>query len=714
MKKTLWAGLTAIAVLWPARLAGPLDGAPLDQRSEAAIIGVLLVWMLVTQSAVLNRASMKVLIAALLLWKIGTGAVLAQDGWCLRFTSPVPLYLENVTVPHSWDIRADWRSAVPRCSAVMTEGYDVLERFPAWFYNLPPMDAGMQAHAEDRPPNVNLSFTLDGYLFAEDSGSLQVLAGEDVKTRVRIDDRDADEASRQNGIAVAAGLHQVSIHGDLARSHWSLSPLWAGGDVWRQTTATVSPPSSVDRWLRPWGRAVPPLIIAGMLCIGLFAIGQRVRSPLTLAAAAALSLATTVAVLSGRDALMRLAPLLLLSAIVLPIARRAQNRMGLSLLVALPFLAMVVTMGMPQVGLFTWYSSGDDWWMFQRWAYRIFMQGYWLEGGQRTFWFQPFYRWIAGGLHMVFGDSSVGELFWDAGAALTCAFYAFHITKAVGGFRWALMAATTTLALFTLGPAWYLVGRGLSEFSSAGLICGAALCALRARNGSWPFAFAAGLLATLGFFTRLNNLPMALAVAVFALPVRTAVADLFHPKRWWPRASREVLLGVIGMISLGMWFFTWRTWHYTGRIDMFFGTTANLNSVWQTSDGPMQAVERVGSSVMMLLTMNDPPRFDLRAIPVLGGFAIAILAAAQVRWLGRLPLNAVVFCLAGIVGALVARGTAYPGRFSIHLVPVTVTIAFCAISLVTGPREKGPAPFYPTFRRSASQFVRLSSHDRRS
>ena len=140
MKKTLWASLAAVAVLWPARLAGPLDGAPLDQPFEAAIIGVLMVWMLVTHSDVLNRASMKVLIAALLLWKIGTGAVLAQDGWCLRFTSPVPLYLGSVTVPHSWDIRADWRSDVPRCSAVMTERYDVLERFPAWFYNLPPMD----------------------------------------------------------------------------------------------------------------------------------------------------------------------------------------------------------------------------------------------------------------------------------------------------------------------------------------------------------------------------------------------------------------------------------------------------------------------------------------------------------------------------------------------------------------------------------------------
>ena len=38
--------------------------------------------------------------------------------------------------------------------------------------------------------------------------------------------------------------------------------------------------------------------------------------------------------------------------------------------------------------------------------------------GSRTFWFQPLYRWIAGLLHLVFGDSSVGERFWDGACLL--------------------------------------------------------------------------------------------------------------------------------------------------------------------------------------------------------------------------------------------------------------------------------------------------------
>jgi len=59
----------------------------------------------------------------------------------------------------------------------------------------------------------------------------------------------------------------------------------------------------------------------------------------------------------------------------------------------------------------------------------------------------------------------------------------------------------------------------------------------------------------------------------------------------------------------------------------------------------------------------------------------------------------VLFALAGVAGAFVARGTAYPGRFSVHLIPVTVALTVCALSLVFGRLEKSrssrPAPQSP-------------------
>ena len=52
-------------------------------------------------------------------------------------------------------------------------------------------------------------------------------------------------------------------------------------------------------------------------------------------------------------------------------------------------------------------------------------------------------------------------------------------------------------------------------------------------------------------------------------------------------------------------------------------------------------------------------------------------------------MNAVLLCLSGLVGSLVSRGTAYPGRFTVHLIPVAVTLAMCALALVTRGDETG-------------------------
>src|SRR5207249_1627329 len=101
-------------------------------------------------------------------------------------------------------------------------------------------------------------------------------------------------------------------------------------------------------------------------------------------------------------------------------------------------------------------------------GYRIVMGGYWLEGGNRVFDYQPLYRWISALLHLSFGDSSVGEVYFDAACLLIGALLAFQLAKMAVGFRAGLVAAAATLATFTLGTIWYFVGRGLSEIAAAG------------------------------------------------------------------------------------------------------------------------------------------------------------------------------------------------------------------------------------------------------
>jgi hypothetical protein len=77
----------------------------------------------------------------------------------------------------------------------------------------------------------------------------------------------------------------------------------------------------------------------------------------------------------------------------------------------------------------------------------------------------------------------------------------------------------------------------------------------------------------------------------------------------------------------------------------------------------------------MIVTVQDPPRLDVRSLLVLAGFAGALLALVGVPVARRLPLGVAVMAVASVAGGLVARGVAYPGRFSVHVIPVAVAIA---------------------------------------
>ena len=428
------------------------------------------------------------------------------------------------------------------------------------------------------------------------------------------------------------------------------------------------------------------MLVLALLATALLFIVQRIRDARALAAVTAAGIAPIA--LAGSAIFTRALPAVLTLAAALKLDRRLRNLFGAQLLIGVPFLILIAVRGYHDIGRATWYTIGDDWWMFQRYAYRIYLQGFWLEGGEPVLWFQPFYRWIAGALHMVFGDSSVGELFWDGGCALAGALFAFHVTRVAAGFRAGVLAAALTLALFTVGPGWYLFGRGLSEITSAGLIYSAALFRYRGRY-STRWVLAAGLCLALGFLTRLNNLPFALAVATFSLPVGQPVSDWWRWRAWWPRCAGRVLAGTIAALACAIVLFGLRTYYFTGSLNPLAGTQASARSVWQESDAGETPLENATNSVLMVITMSDPPQLEPRAIPLVIGILAALLGLAGVGRFKQLPMNVTLLCVAGIAGAFVARGSAYPGRFSIHLIPVTVALTVCTVSLWFG---RGRAP----------------------
>ena len=98
-------------------------------------------------------------------------------------------------------------------------------------------------------------------------------------------------------------------------------------------------------------------------------------------------------------------------------------------------------------------------------------------------------------------------------------------------------------------------------------------------------------------------------------------------------------------------------------------------------------LQRLAHSVMMVLTVNDPPRFDVFALPVLGGAIVAIAAIAGVPRLREVPAAAIFFFLL-IASAFVASGSTYSGRFSIHVLPITCALAASGLAALTRKRKK--------------------------
>ncbi len=670
----LWWMLAAVALLWPDRISSPLDGIPLDRTVEAVLIGGVFPALWIAHANFVTTRFARGCIIALLAWKACASVVFVQDGWCLRFEPSRPYAKDAHGAPHAWDLRADWRAADPACSAIMTRSYGDLAEFPAWFFNLPP-DSDSWPAPEDRPPRATTAMHVTGFAIPDRAGVLHLDVGPDIRATTWVDGRSVD-----GDVELTQGVHMVAIDAVLTGDRWSLSPRWNGTDLWSSVMTTVRRPSPVAVRLHRWTSWIPPAIAVALLVAWGASALTQVKSVAVLAWTIGTSVAIAWLLLHDHHTAARWAIAALASAALAPVPSRLRNLHGALLMIGAPWVTFVLAISAPAIGRWFLYGVGHDFWMFQRFGYRIVMQGYWLEGGTATFYFQPLYRWITGLLHVVFGDSSVGEWWWDGACLLAGALFSFQLTRRFAGFRWALVAGAATLGVFVLGTAWYLIGLGLSEISASGFISMAGLAAIASRRrGTW-MAVAAGVLATLAFYTRLNHLLMAIGVAVFALPLRLPVAALIRPRLWWRRVSWRTALAVTAVVAAGVLAFAWRTWHYTGVFGVFHGTSRSLLSNWQPGMPLGQSFRRTVESVLMVLTVNDPPRFDVYALPVLAGAGAAMMSICGVPLFRRLPAAAVLFFFAAVGGSIVARGSAYPGRFSIHLMPITCALTVCAVA----------------------------------
>jgi hypothetical protein len=495
-------------------------------------------------------------------------------------------------------------------------------------------------------------------------------------------------------------VHLIQIDSTLQGNEWRFVPSWNQQPLGSRgfPLATLDRPAARDRgvlraivgWSTTW-------LVASIVIAWLVAALRSWGDKTTIAWALAWSVwLAWLAPRPGNDYvtsdLARWSVTALGLAALLPVRDHLRTMRGAFVVIGIPWLVFIGVAAFDHVAKFSLYAGGDDQWTFQRFAYRIYLQGYWLEGGEQTFWFQPGYRWIAGAWHMVFGDSSLGEFHWDGICLAIVALFAHEVVRRISGFSWGLVAAATVLTLVIQGPPWLYWGAGLSENAAAGFIYAAALAAVLAKD--WRLRLTAGVLAVLGFYVRLNNLPLALAVAAFAIPSSVRAVDMWKPQQWIRTVSVSTAMWIIGAVAAGILLFMLRTYHYTGVFSFFHGTTLNTNSVWQPGMSIGELAFRMADSAYMVLSMNDPPRFVWYATPMLVAPALALAALAGVPIVRNLPLSLVLFFLAGVSGALVARGVAYSGRFSTIVIGSASAVTIGAIALAFKRRTAADKPAF--------------------
>ncbi len=637
-----WTVLAAIAVLWPSRFIGPLDGAPFDQPSDALLLGLVLpsLWWLSRDR--FRSPQARAVVVALLLWKAATGLAAQQQGVCMVATAPAPLSGTAMTMRideprgylRSWDVRADLWSDEPRCTAIITRPLRTASQFPMWFVNITDQMIGRR--------DVTLRF----------SGSF----------------------NGDNGVM----RYVESIHA--TNEALSFVPVVEGRSIFDLSTFTVGEPRAVDRLFARWAWIVSPLLCVAL--IGILAADVMARTgsaPIGLWILAS-STAAIVLATAAPAVWMRAAGAITLGVALIPMRSRWRNARGAFLLVGVPWLAFFAARSFPQIGAYSVYST-DDWLAFQVAGYRIFMNGFFIEGGSPTFDYQPLYRWTSGVLHLIFGDSSVGEVYWDAACLLSGALLSFQIVRLRAGFRAGVIAGALALATFTAGTPWHFFGRGLSEIAAAGWAFLAMWFLLRSRLGARRWVVAGTAMAILMFLARLNHLLWAAFLPAMLLPLRVPME--------WPAlvaAVRRLRVSALAIYASGfaaaLLLFMTRTWYYTGSFSMFYGTSLRHNDTglrpWTMLDGAVWS--KVGHSLWAFVWMNEPTGPDARSIVMAIGALVTVAALLQVPLARRVPAALVLAAVGSVVGGLFAHAHVYPGRFSIHAVPLASAMTVIALA----------------------------------
>src|SRR6185436_755618 len=93
-----------------------------------------------------------------------------------------------------------------------------------------------------------------------------------VSASMRVD----GHARSSSGAELEAGAHDVVIGATITGTGWALAPLWNDADLFTTIPSTVSPPSAVDRALRPWTSWIAMMLVLALVVMGIASLWQQI------------------------------------------------------------------------------------------------------------------------------------------------------------------------------------------------------------------------------------------------------------------------------------------------------------------------------------------------------------------------------------------------------------------------------------------------------
>ena len=306
------------------------------------------------------------------------------------------------------------------------------------------------------------------------------------------------------------------------------------------------------------------------------------------------------------------------------------------------------------------HSQGDDWWVFEYYAYRILILKEYLIAGEPIFIFRPLIRYIFAIYHFLFGQTYFIHRLGDVWMILLSGLFFLKILKFYNFNRLLCLFFTLFLVCNYFGETFkLLIGRGLSAYyASFLLILLTYLLLININYFNIKKIFYLSCIGILGIWLREDHLFVTMAMIVLAIPSFIQNDNLLGLFKSFIIKYKFLVFSYFVLISFGFFLIFFRNYIVSGQ---FFASNIhyNVDSVSQQS----------WSSIYTILSGSDFPQFP-RTFFLINLIALLLSIYSLFKFKVRMEiLSFAIIIISLILPYTFLINWGYYPRYSIHLIP---------------------------------------------